>query len=136
MSEPRAQRPEFFAAFLTTVTWAAVSFAVIGILSWTLDREPVGQPVGPGFAFAALVGTGLLIWLVSAYTARAHRPWLGAFSAVIGSYLLICIVAFAVSSALLLEQLASVFVISSSLLSAGAVALTWLLARMGPRSRG
>lgn len=136
MNEPRAQRPEFFAAFLSTVTWAAVSFMVIGILSWTLDREPVEQPVGPGFAFAALAGTGLLVWLVSAYSGRARRPWLGMVGATVGSYLLIGIVAFAVSSALLLEQLASVFVISASLLAAGAVALTWLVARLGPRSRG
>ena len=82
------------------------------------------------------VTTGLLVWLVSAYSGRARRPWLGMVGATVGSYLLIGIVAFAVSSALLLEQLASVFVISASLLAAGAVALTWLVSRLGPRSRG
>jgi len=136
MSEQRAPRPEFFAAFLSTVTWAAVSFALIGSLSWGLDREPVAQPVGPGFAFAALGGAGLLVWLVSAYSAWAARPWLSMLAVVVGTYLVITVVAFIVSLSLLFEQLASPFVIIACLVSAGAVLLTRLLARVGPGLKG
>lgn len=134
MSE-RRPAPEFFLALLTTVVWAAVSFAVAGLLAFFLDLEPVSQPVGPGYGFAALILAGAMVWLVSAFTARRPSPWIGMIIAPIGVYLLVCAVAFLVGFALLVEQATSPFVIISALLTPLGVVLCWAGAKLAPRSR-
>jgi len=136
MSERRPSRPELWLGFLCAVGWGAVAFAATGVLSWALDREPVAQPVGPGFAFAAAAASGLLVWLVAAFSVSAPRPWLGMAAAAAGSYLAICAVAFVVGLGLLIEQASSPFVITAALLAPGAVLLCRLAARHDPRSRG
>ena len=46
MSE-REPRPERLIALFVTVLWAAIVFAVDGVLAVLLDRDPIQSDVGP-----------------------------------------------------------------------------------------
>ncbi|WP_294178393.1 hypothetical protein [uncultured Schumannella sp.] len=136
MSGPRPARPEFFLALLTTVLWAASTFAAIGVLAFALDREPVMRPVGPAYAFLALAGAGGYLWLLTALAVRATKPWLAMGAAGVGVYLAIVATAFVVDFGLLIEQATSVFVVTAALLAPPTTALAWGLATVrAPRTR-
>lgn len=131
--EPERRRPDYFIGLLTAVLWAATAFAAIGLLSWLLDRDPVAQPVGPAFGFAALAVGGLTVWLGGSATAGAERPWIGMLAASGVVYLGVLAAAFLGGFALFAEQAVSPFVAAAAALAAPAVLAAWALA--APRSR-
>lgn len=136
MSGRRPARPEFFLSLLTTVLWAASAFAAMGALAWALDREPVARPVGPAYAFLALVLAGGFLWLLTAFAVRSPLPWVAMIAAAAGVYLVIVVTAFIVDFGLLVEQATSVFVITAALLASLTTALAWWAATVRvPRTR-
>tara|TARA_R110000868_G_scaffold199758_2_gene446778 strand:+ start:331906 stop:332319 length:414 start_codon:yes stop_codon:yes gene_type:complete len=132
VSGPRPARPEFFLALLTTALWAASAFAAIGMLAWVLDREPVARPVGPAYAFLALLVAGVFLWLLTGFAVQAEHPWVAMLAAAAGVYLAIVLTAFVVDFGLLVEQATSVFVITAASLAASTTALAWWLATVRP----
>ena len=51
-------RPERLVALYVTVLWAAVVFAVDGLLAVVLDRDPISSDVGPYYAIVAFALAG------------------------------------------------------------------------------
>jgi hypothetical protein len=122
MSEPippseRPRHPERVAGLFVAVTWAALVFAVFGVLSVVLDREPVEKPVGPYFGLAVILLSLGVVYLGIVLTVPARRPWLGAIATAAGVYLVVLVAAFAVDTALTLEQAVSPFVLAASLIA-------------------
>ncbi|MEZ5189588.1 MAG: hypothetical protein R2717_00985 [Schumannella sp.] len=59
-----------------TVLWAAVVFAVDGVLAVLLDRDPIESDVGPFYAVLAFLVAGLVLWmLLSGTSRRAGIRW-------------------------------------------------------------
>lgn len=121
--------PSLLIALFVAVTWAATSFAVAGILSVLLDRDPVetSAPVYAGPAAVALAG--VVVWLAVGFTARARRPWAGAVAGAAGVYLVVVGIALLGSFRTFAEQAGSPFVIAAALLAAIAVVATWAMLR-------
>ena len=129
MSE-RAARPERLVALFVTVFWAAVVFAVDGLLAVVLDRDPVQSgDVGPYYSILAFLIAALLLWMLLSGTSTSRHPAWGAVGAVAAVYLTFLGVALGWGLALVAEQALSPFVLAASLLAGAAVVATWAAVR-------
>ena len=116
-------------ALFVAVTWAAVVFAVDGLLSVVLDRDPIGGSVSPYYGILALLLAGVLLWFVLAGTARSHGPWFGTLAAAAGVYLLLVASALPIGLVLAGQQAGSPFVVAAALLAGVTVFVTWVVLR-------
>lgn len=116
-------------ALFVAVTWAAVVFAVDGLLSVVLDRDPIGGSVTPYYGLLALLLAGVLVWFVLAGTARSRGPWFGTVAAVAGVYLLLVASALPIGLVLASQQAGSPFVVAAALLAGVTVFVTWAILR-------
>jgi hypothetical protein len=128
MSE-RAPRPERLVALFVTVFWAAVVFAVDGLLAVLLDRDPIESDVGPYYAVVAFVIAGLVLWLLLSGTSTARHPLWGAIGAGALVYLSFVLTALPYGLPLVAEQAVSPFVLVAALAAAAAVVATWAAIR-------
>lgn len=113
----RRPHPERIAGLFVAVVWAALAFAVFGVLAVLLDRDPVEQPVGPYFGLAAILLSLGVVYLGIVFTVPARRPWLGALATAAGVYLVILAAAAIVDTSLALAQAGSPFVLAAALLA-------------------
>jgi predicted membrane channel-forming protein YqfA (hemolysin III family) len=128
--EPRARRgSDRVVALFVTVTWGAVVFAVDGLLSVVLDRDPIGGSVTPYYGLLALLLAGVLLWFVLAGTAHSRGPWFGALAAAAGVYLLLVASALPIGLVLAGQQAGSPFVLAAALLAGVTVFATWAALR-------
>jgi hypothetical protein len=109
------------------VTWAAVVFAVDGLLSIVLNRDPIGGNVTPYYGLIALLLAGVLLWFVLAGTSRSRTPWFGTLAAIAGVYLVLVASAAPVGLVLAGEQAVSPFVIAASVIAGVTVFVFWLV---------
>jgi hypothetical protein len=128
MSE-RPPRPERLVALFVTVFWAAVVFAVDGLLAVLLDRDPIESDVGPYYSILAFLLAGLVLWMLLSGTSTSRHPAWGAVGAVALVYLAFVLTAVPWGLTLVSEQALSPFVIAASLLAAVAVVATWAAIR-------
>jgi hypothetical protein len=123
-------RPERLVALFVTVFWAAVVFAVDGLLAVLLDRDPISSDVGPYYSIIAFVIAGFLLWLLLSGTSRSRHPVFGAVGAAAGVYIVFLAVAgIGWNLALVAEQALSPFVLAAAILAAAAVVATWAAIR-------
>ena len=133
----RPRRADLAVALFVTVLWAAVVFAVDGLLSVTLDRDPIGGAVSPFYGIVALALAAIVLWLVLIGTARSSTPWFGTLAAAAGVYLVLVASALPVGLVLTGQQAGSPFVIATAVLAALTVVVTWSITRRwGPSARG
>lgn len=130
----RSQAPETagsdrVVALFVAVTWAAVVFAVDGLLAVVLNRDPIGGSVTPYYGILALLLAGVLLWFVLAGTVGSSGPWFGALAATAGVYLLLVASALPIGLVLAGQQAGSPFVLAASLLAGLTVVLTWVVLR-------
>ena len=125
----RLRRADLAVALFVTVLWAAVVFAVDGLLSVVLDRDPIEGAVSPFYGIITLTLAALVLWLVLIGTARSATPWFGTLAAVAGVYLVLVASALPVGLVLTGQQAGSPFVIATSILAALTVVATWSLTR-------
>lgn len=125
----RRRRPERLVALFVTVFWAAVVFAVDGLLSILLDSDPVAPGVGPYYSVFAFIVSGFALWILLSETSRSHRPVFGAVAAAASVYLAFLIVALPWGIGLVAQQALSPFVLTACIAAASAVAVTWLVLR-------
>jgi drug/metabolite transporter (DMT)-like permease len=135
MSE-REPRPERLIALFVTVLWAAIVFAVDGVLAVLLDRDPIQSDVGPYYAVLAFALAGLVLWMLLSGTSTSRHPAWGAVGAVALVYLVFLLAALPWGLALVAEQGLSPFVIAAALLAGAAVVATWAGIRALRRTRG
>lgn len=137
MSE-QAPRPERLIALFVTVLWAAVVFAVDGVLAVLLDRDPIQSDVGPYYAIVAFALAGLVLWMLLSGTSTSRQPAWGAVGAVALVYLVFLLSALPWGLALTSEQALSPFVIAAALLAGATVVATWagIRALRGRPTRG
>ena len=128
MSE-RAPRPERLVALFVTVFWAAVVFAVDGLLAVILDRDPIQSDVGPYYSIIAFVIAGVVLWMLLSGTSASRHPVWGAVGAVALVYLSFLLSAALWGLPLVVEQALSPFVLAAALLAAVAVVATWAAIR-------
>ena len=121
----RPRHPERLAGLFVAVVWAALVFAVFGILAVLLDRDPVEQPVGPYFGLVAILLALGVVYLGIVLTAPARSPWLGAIATAAGVYLVILATAAAVDLSLALAQVGSPFVLAAAVLAAAPPIACW-----------
>lgn len=124
MSE-RAPRPERLVALFVTVLWAAVVFAVDGLIAVVLDRDPIQSDVGPYYSVLAFALAGLVLWMLLSGTSRSRHPWWGAAGALALLYLVFLLSALPWGLPLLVEQALSPFVIAAAVLGGAAVSAMW-----------
>lgn len=124
MSE-RTPHPERVVGIFVAVTWAAVVFAVFGLLAVLLNRDPVEQPVGPLYGVAAIVVALVVVYLGIVFTVPSRRPWLGAVATAAGVYLAILATAGIVDIALAAAQAVSPFVFVAAALAAVPPVACW-----------
>ena len=122
-------RPERLVALFVTVFWAAVVFAVDGLLAVILDRDPIQSDVGPYYSILAFVIAGVLLWMLLAGTSTSRHPIWGAIGAVALVYLSFIFVAGLWGLPLVVEQALSPFVMAAAVLAAAAVVATWAAIR-------
>jgi predicted membrane channel-forming protein YqfA (hemolysin III family) len=125
--EPRGQ--DRVIALFVAVSWGAVVFAVDGLLSVILDRDPIGGSVTPYYGILALLLAGLLLWAVLAGSSRSRGPWFGTLAAAAGVYLLLVASALPVGLVLAAEQAGSPFVLAAALMAGVTVFVTWTVLR-------
>lgn len=111
------RHPERVAGLFVAVAWAALVFALFGILAVVLDRDPVEQPVSPFFGVVVLMLALGVVYLGIVFTVPQRSPWLGAFATAAGVYLLVLVASFVVDTSLTLEQATSPFVLAAVLLA-------------------
>ncbi|MFT4283744.1 MAG: hypothetical protein QM598_02790 [Protaetiibacter sp.] len=121
----RPRHPERVAGLFVAVVWAALAFAVFGVLAVVLDRDPVEQPVGPYFGLAAILLSLGVVYLGIVFTVPARRPWLGALATAAGVYLVILAAAAIVDTSLALAQAGSPFVLAAALLALAPPIACW-----------
>jgi len=121
----RPARPERVVGIFVTVVWAALVFAVYGLLAVLLDRDPIELPVGPYYAVFALLLAALVVYLGIQLTTRSRSPWLGALGTGAAVYLVIVVAAGVVDFALAVAQALSPFVLVAALLAAATVVSVW-----------
>ena len=129
MSERAAPRPERLVALFVTVFWAAVVFAVDGLLAVILDRDPIQSDVGPYYSILAFVIAGVVLWMLLAGTSTSRHPVWGAVGAAALVYLSFVLTAGLWSLPLVVEQALSPFVMVAAVLAAAAVVATWAAIR-------
>jgi predicted membrane channel-forming protein YqfA (hemolysin III family) len=125
----RPRRADLVVALFVTVLWAAVVFAVDGLLSVILDRDPITGSVSPYYGIAALALAAVTLWLVLIGTARSATPWFGTIAAAAAVYLVLVASALPVGLVLTGQQAESPFVIATALLAAVTVFATWAVTR-------
>jgi hypothetical protein len=125
----RRRRPERLVALFVTVFWAAVVFAVDGLIAVITDSDPVRGGVGPYYSILAFLAAGVALWLVLSETSRSSQPATGAIAAAASVYLVFLLVALPFGFELVTEQALSPFVIVASVLAAAAVVATWFALR-------
>jgi hypothetical protein len=128
MSE-RRRRSDYAVALFVTILWAAVVFAVDGIIAIVVDRDPIGAGVGPYFAIVALLLAAVVTWLSVATVLASDSPWMTALAATALVYLVLVATATPIGLGLVVEQAASPFVIAASLLSGLTVVFGWSVLR-------
>ena len=128
MSE-RAPRPERLVALFVTVTWAAVVFAIDGLLAVILDRDPIQSDVGPYYSVLAFALAGLVLWMLLSGTSTSRNPVWGAVGALALVYLSFLLTALLWGLPLVVEQALSPFVLTACLVAAAAVVATWAAIR-------
>jgi hypothetical protein len=128
-SSARPRRADLAVALFVTVLWAAVVFAVDGLLSVTLDRDPIGGSVSPFYGIISLVLAAIVLWLVLIGTSRSATPWFGTIAAAAGVYLVLVASALPVGLVLTGQQAGSPFVIATAILAAVTVIVTWSVTR-------
>ena len=128
MSE-RRRRSDFAVALFVTIVWAAVVFAVDGILAIVLDRDPIEAEVSPYYAVVALLLASVVTWWSVASVLASDSPWLTAFASTALVYLVLVATAMPIGLGLVVEQAASPFVIAASLLSGLTVVFAWSVLR-------
>jgi hypothetical protein len=137
MSE-REPRPERLIALFVTVLWAAIVFAVDGVLALLLDRDPIQSDVGPYYAILAFALAGLVLWMLLSGTSTSRHPAWGAIGAVALVYLVFLLAALPWGLGLVSEQGLSPFVIAAAVLAGATVVATWAgvraLRRPDPRA--
>lgn len=132
----RPRRVDLAVALFVTVTWAAVVFALDGLIAVALDRDPIGAGVSVYFGILALLLAAVLLWIVLISTVGSRTPWFGALGAVAGVYLVLVASALPVGLVLVGQQGLSPFVIAAALLAGLTVVLSWSLGkRWGPSAR-
>jgi len=132
--EPEPQRPSLVVALFVAITWAAVTFAVAGVLAVILDKDPVEGTAPIWSGPLALAVAGGAVWLGVVMTARSRRPWVGALASAATVYLVFTAAALLSSFAMFLEQAGSPFVIAAAVLAGVAVALAWFVMRRPPNA--
>jgi hypothetical protein len=128
MSE-RRRRSDFAVALFVTIFWAAVVFAVDGIIAIVVDRDPIEADVGPYYAIVALLLASIVTWLSVATVLASDSPWLSAFTATALVYLVLVATAAPISLGLVAQQAGSPFVIAAALLSGLTVVVAWSVLR-------
>ncbi len=129
-SPAAGRRPEYLIALFVAVGWAAVVFAVFGLMAVAFDREPVPSGVSPYYGLLALAVAGVVVWLAVARGAVAPGPWLPALTAAAGVYLVLVLSGGVDGFRLAASQATSPFVVVAAVLAAVAV----VTARAGIRS--
>lgn len=124
------RHPERVAGLFVAVVWAALVFAVFGVLAVLLDRDPVEQPVGPYFGLVAIALSLGVVYLGIVLTTPARSPGLGALSTAAGVYLVILAAALVTDTSLALEQAVSPFVLAAALLALFPPIACWAYFRM------
>ncbi|HWH25070.1 MAG TPA: hypothetical protein VNT53_00285 [Pseudolysinimonas sp.] len=128
MSAP-TRGSERLVALFVAVLWAAVVFAIDGLLAVILNAEPIAAGVGPYYALIASALAGFAVWLVVSGTIRSRVPVWGAVAGAASVYFVFAIVAVPWGFPLVAQQLQSPFVIAAALLAAIAVVGTWAALR-------
>ena len=123
--DDRPRHPERVAGLFVAVVWAALVFAVFGVLAVLLDRDPVEQPVGPYFGLVAILLSLGVVYLGIVLTTPARTPGLGAVSTAAGVYLAIVLTAFVVDTDLAFEQASSPFVLAAAVLALAPPIACW-----------
>lgn len=118
-------RPERLVALFVAVLWAAVVFAVDGLVTVLLDRDPVPAGVGPYYSILAFAIAGIVLWMLLAGTSTSRHPLWGAVGALALVYLSFLITALPWGLPLVAEQALSPFVLAAAVLAAAAVIATW-----------
>ncbi len=124
------RHPERVAGIFVAIVWAALVFAVFGVLAVLLDRDPVERPVGPYFGLVAMALALGVVYLGIVLTTPARSPWLGAVSTAAGVYLVILAAALVTDTSLALEQAVSPFVLAAALLAPLPPIACWAYFRM------
>ena len=125
MSDRRHPRPEPVVALFVAVTWAAVVFAVDGLLSVLLNRDPIPAHVSPYYGLAAMALAAIVVWIALTVSAAGNAPWLAAVTAAAAVYLLLVASALPVGLRLIAVQAASPFVACAAVVAAIAVIAMW-----------
>jgi hypothetical protein len=132
----RPRRADLAVALFVTVLWGAVVFAVDGLLSVILDRDPIGGSVSPFYGIVSLGLAAIVLWLVLIGTAGSTTPWFGTLAALASVYLVLVTSALPVGLVLTGQQAGSPFVIATAVLAALTVVVTWSVTqRWGPSAR-
>ena len=123
----RPVRPERVVGIFITVVWAALVFAVYGVLAALLDRDPIELPVGPFYGIVALALAALVVYLGIQLTVPARGPWLGAVTTGAAVYLVIVVAGALVDFGLAVAQALSPFVLTAAALAAATVFAVWVV---------
>jgi hypothetical protein len=125
----RRRRPERVVALFVTVFWAAVVFAIDGLLSILIDTDPVPTGIGPYYSVLAFIVAGLALWMLLSGTSRSERPLFGAIAAAAAVYLAFLVTAAPWGLLLVAQQALSPFVLTATLAAVAAVIATWFVLR-------
>lgn len=133
----RPPRPERVAGIFIAVSWAAVVFALFGILSVLLDRDPIELPVGPYYGVISIFVSLGVVYLGVITTVPRPSPWAGAVGTAAGVYLAIVVTAAFVDLGLAFAQASSIFVLVATVTAAIPPIGAWAwLHPSRPRMRG
>jgi hypothetical protein len=133
---PGPRRPRFTVALFVAVTWAAVVFAIDGLIAVASGRDPVPPGVDPYYGLLALAVAGVAVWLAVAVGAAARRPTLAALTGAAAVYLLVVASGLVAGFGLLAVQATSPFTIVAALAAGVAVVATWAVLRSVGRGSG
>ncbi|WP_166868715.1 MULTISPECIES: hypothetical protein [unclassified Salinibacterium] len=113
----RPSHPERLAALFIAVTWAAVVFAVSGLLAVVLDRDPIDRPVSPYLGVVSLLIAMLVVYAGIVATVPRRAPWTGAVLTAVGVAVAFLLIAAIVDLDLAIAQLTSPFVAAAVVLA-------------------
>jgi hypothetical protein len=125
----QGRRAEPLVALFVAVFWAAVVFAVDGLISIIIDRDPIPEGVGPYYSVVAFAIAGFVLWMLLSGTARSRHPVWGAIAAAASVYLAMVLSALPWGLGLVAEQALSPFVLVATGAAAAAVVATWAAIR-------
>jgi hypothetical protein len=128
-------RPAWTVALFVAVSWAAVVFAIDGLIAFASGRDPVPPGVDPYYGLLALAAAGVVVWLAVALGVPASSPVLPALVAAAAVYLVIVGSGLAGGLRLLAVQATSPFTVVAAVTAAAAVVATWTALRVQRRNR-